>query len=213
MIKCKNWVLATICDNSWNMEIIRAPKHVSIFNVYILGSTWHNFCSLPLKWRHHQHLLLHSLVEKFEWWNREKMTAFEEKECVASPWKSSMSQHSGKFDKNPAITVFYRSITRKYFLFSDPTSMLAGKKFSLNEEVIAEHGAYLDEKVISYKIGSEDWQNRYKKCALLWMDKKFYLTCYARKKLFSNKHMLKNIFVSNKPFYLDLLNYCLRFFF
>ncbi|GFU02016.1 putative DD34D transposase [Nephila pilipes] len=55
-----------------------------------------------------------------------------------------------------------------YFLFSDLKRMLAGKKFSSNEEVIAETEAYFEAKDKSYyKNGIEKLEGRYNQCITL----------------------------------------------
>ncbi|GFT60749.1 histone-lysine N-methyltransferase SETMAR [Nephila pilipes] len=57
---------------------------------------------------------------------------------------------------------------RDYFLFSDLKRMLAGKKFSSNEEVIAETEAYFEAKNTSYyKNGIEKLEGRYNQCITL----------------------------------------------
>ncbi|KAF7266270.1 hypothetical protein GWI33_020303 [Rhynchophorus ferrugineus] len=55
-----------------------------------------------------------------------------------------------------------------YFLFSDLKRMLAGKKFSSNEEVIAETEAYFEAKSKSYyKNGIEKLEGHYNQCITL----------------------------------------------
>ena len=55
-----------------------------------------------------------------------------------------------------------------YFLFADLKRMLAGKKFSSNEEVIAETEAYFEAKPKSYyKNGIEKLEDRYNRCIAL----------------------------------------------
>ena len=55
-----------------------------------------------------------------------------------------------------------------FFLFSDLKRMLAGKKFSANEEVIAETEAYFEAKDKSYyKNGIEKLEDRYNHCIAL----------------------------------------------
>lgn len=55
-----------------------------------------------------------------------------------------------------------------YFLFADLKRMLAGKKFSTNEEVIAETEAYFEAKPKSYyKNGIEKLEDRYNRCIAL----------------------------------------------
>jgi len=52
-----------------------------------------------------------------------------------------------------------------YFLFADLKRMLAGKKFSSDEEVIAETEAYFKDKNKSYyKNGIEKLCDRYNRC-------------------------------------------------
>jgi [histone H3]-lysine36 N-dimethyltransferase SETMAR len=55
-----------------------------------------------------------------------------------------------------------------FFLFADLKRMLAGKKFSTNEEVIAETEAYFEAKEKSYyKNGIEKLYGRYNRCIAL----------------------------------------------
>ncbi|KAF7271965.1 hypothetical protein GWI33_015201 [Rhynchophorus ferrugineus] len=55
-----------------------------------------------------------------------------------------------------------------YFLFSDLYRMFAGKKFSLNEEVITETEAYFEAKDKSYyKNGIEKLEDCYNQCITL----------------------------------------------
>lgn len=55
-----------------------------------------------------------------------------------------------------------------YFLFADLKRMLAGKKFTTNEEVIAETEAYFEAKDKSYfKGGIEKLEDRYNRCIAL----------------------------------------------
>ncbi|XP_076264859.1 uncharacterized protein LOC143199024 [Rhynchophorus ferrugineus] len=86
-----------------------------------------------------------AFIGPFERRNRRKTAEFEEKESAGSPRQCTVSQVSEDDGKNPLIglrissssTVFSRSAPSDYFLFSDLKRMLAGKKFSSNEEVIA----------------------------------------------------------------------------
>ena len=55
-----------------------------------------------------------------------------------------------------------------YFLFSDLKRMLTGKKFSLDEEVIAETEAFFEAKDnYYYKNGIENLKDRYNRCIAL----------------------------------------------
>jgi hypothetical protein len=55
-----------------------------------------------------------------------------------------------------------------FFVFADLKRMLAGKKFSTNEEVIAETEAYFEAKEKSYyKNGIEKLYDRYNRCIAL----------------------------------------------
>jgi hypothetical protein len=59
-------------------------------------------------------------------------------------------------------------VSSDLFLFADLTKMLAGKKFSPNEEVIAETEAYLEAISKSYyKNGIEKFYDRYNRCIAL----------------------------------------------
>lgn len=51
-----------------------------------------------------------------------------------------------------------------FFLFSDLKRMLAGKKFSADEEVIAETEAYFEAKDKYYKNGIEILYDHYNRC-------------------------------------------------
>ncbi|KAF7287817.1 hypothetical protein GWI33_000171 [Rhynchophorus ferrugineus] len=87
---------------------------------------------LPTKTeKDHQQRLLHSVIGPFEGRNRRKTAAFKEIENAASLRQYTVSQIWAPSD---------------YFLFSDLQRMLAGKKCSSNEEVIAETEAYFEAK-------------------------------------------------------------------
>ena len=55
-----------------------------------------------------------------------------------------------------------------FFLFADLKRMLAGKKFSSDEEVIAETEAYFEDKEkLDYKNGIGKLNDRYNRCIAL----------------------------------------------
>ena len=57
---------------------------------------------------------------------------------------------------------------RDYWLFADLKTMLQGKRFSPNEEVIAESEVYFESKDESfYKKGIEKLEKRWKECIML----------------------------------------------
>jgi hypothetical protein len=83
---------------------------------------------------------LHSVIGAFKWWNQE-IYAVSSRKCTVS----QINQNDGKI-AFPS-TVFSRSRPLWLFLFADIKKMLAGKKFSTNEEVIAETTAYFERTV------------------------------------------------------------------
>ncbi|KAF7264992.1 hypothetical protein GWI33_021776 [Rhynchophorus ferrugineus] len=110
-----------------------------------------------------------SVIGPFEGRNRRKTAAFEEKERAASPRQCTLSKiHELGFELLPHPPYSPDLAPRDYFLFSDLKRMLGGKKFSSNEEVIAETQAYFEAKDKSYyKSGIEKLAGRYNQCITL----------------------------------------------
>ncbi|KAF7273341.1 hypothetical protein GWI33_013943 [Rhynchophorus ferrugineus] len=91
----------------------------------------------------HQQRLLHSVFGPFEERNRRETAEFEEKGSAASPRQCTVSKiHELGLELLTRPPYSPDLALSDYFLFSDLNRMLAGKKFSLNEEVIDETEAY-----------------------------------------------------------------------
>ncbi|KAF7266523.1 hypothetical protein GWI33_020163 [Rhynchophorus ferrugineus] len=98
---------------------------------------------------------VHQIINEYLGRSSGKTAAFEGKESAASPRQCTVSQVSEKYGKNPLSFEllphpFSRSGPSDCFLFSDPKRMLAGMKFSSNEEVIADTETYFEAKDKSY---------------------------------------------------------------
>ncbi|KAF7281529.1 hypothetical protein GWI33_004565 [Rhynchophorus ferrugineus] len=81
-----------------------------------------------------------------------------------------MSGEDGECSGRPKQVVTDENVKKihKMILNDDLKRMLAGKKFSLNEEVIAETEAYFKAKDKSYyKNGIEKLEGRYNQCITL----------------------------------------------
>jgi hypothetical protein len=135
------------------------------YGISILECAWYYIHRIPQKGPDHQQRVLHSVNGALKRWNQERTAWFEEEKSVVSSRQftgSEINKNEGKIHRILQIWPQW------FFLFADLKKMLAGNKFSTNEEVIAETVAYFEGLSKSYyKNGIEKLYDRYNRCITL----------------------------------------------
>ncbi|XP_031630281.1 histone-lysine N-methyltransferase SETMAR-like [Contarinia nasturtii] len=113
----------------------------------------------------HEYLGMRKLCAK---WVPRELTIDQKQQRVDDSVKTMAKLYELGFELLPHPPYSPDLAPSDYFLFADLKRMLAGKKFSTNEQVIAETEAYFEDKEKSYyKNGIEKLEDRYNRCIAL----------------------------------------------